>query len=139
VIKLAHDMSPSRPPRPFGDEHLAARAPSDIPSAASFYVSSVPTLSDAAEKFEIYAGYLPARSPAHAQDNAYIYFQLHKAKHKAEKRRLLSWFNGGPGCSSFDGIMMEIGAWRTKADGSGLEWAAEGGAWNEYVDVLYSG
>ncbi|KDN46769.1 alpha/beta-hydrolase [Tilletiaria anomala UBC 951] len=114
-------------------------SPRAIPSAsaADFWVSSVPTLPDALEKFQIYAGDLPARPPARAGDNAHIYFMLHKAKHTADKRRLLLWMNGGPGCSSFDGVMMEIGAWRTKADGTGLEWAQEGGAWNEYVDVLY--
>lgn len=121
-----------------GPSRFTPRDDARIPSAASFFVSSVPTLPDAISKFQIYAGDLPARPSSHAAENAHLYFMLHKAKHRADKQRLLIWMNGGPGCSSFDGIMMEVGAWRTKSDGTGLEWAADGGAWNEYVDVLYS-
>ena len=121
-----------------GPSRLMARDDAGIPSAASFFVSSVPTLPDAIYKFQIYAGDLPARPSSHSAENAHLYFMLHKAKHRADKQRLLIWMNGGPGCSSFDGIMMEVGAWRTKSDGTGLEWAPDGGAWNEYVDVLYS-
>lgn len=101
-------------------------------SAALFYVSSIPTLPDASARFQLYAGDLPARRGA----DAALYFQLHRARHPTGPRRLLIWFNGGPGCSSFDGIMMEVGAWRAKLDGT-LEWAPDGGAWNEYIDVLY--
>lgn len=119
-------------------QQVQRRQASTPPSAASFFVSDVPTLPNIGEQFQIYAGALPARTPEHAAENAHIYFQLHKAKHNADRRRLLMWMNGGPGCSSFDGIMMEVGAWRTKADETGLEWAPVGGVWNEYVDVLYS-
>lgn len=105
---------------------------SGMSASAQFYVPQVPTLPDAAARFQLYAGDLPAR----AGDGAALYFQLHRARHTAGRRRLIIWFNGGPGCSSFDGIMMEIGAWRTKLDGT-LAWAPEGGSWNEYADVLY--
>lgn len=36
----------------------------------------------------------------------------------------------------FDGLMMEIGAFRPNQKG-GLEWTTPGGSWNEYADVLY--
>ena len=41
---------------------------------------------------------------------------------------------GGPGCSSFDGLMMEVGPWRT--DGKGGLKTADGG-WEEYATVVY--
>lgn len=44
------------------------------------------------------------------------------------------WFNGGPGCSSFDGLMMEIGPWRI--DGRGGLKTVEGG-WEEYTHMVY--
>lgn len=45
------------------------------------------------------------------------------------------WFNGGPGCSSFDGLMMEVGPWRLDKDGKGFT-VAEGG-WEEYTTMVY--
>ena len=41
---------------------------------------------------------------------------------------------GGPGCSSFDGLMMEVGPWRM--DGKGGLQTKEGG-WEEYANVVY--
>jgi carboxypeptidase D len=41
---------------------------------------------------------------------------------------------GGPGCSSFDGLMMEVGPWRM--DGKGGFNTAEGG-WEEYTTMVY--
>ena len=42
---------------------------------------------------------------------------------------------GGPGCSSFDGLMMEVGPWRI--DGHGGLKTIEGG-WEEYTTMVYS-
>lgn len=42
---------------------------------------------------------------------------------------------GGPGCSSFDGLMMEVGPWRM--DGKGGFRVKEGG-WEEYTTMVYS-
>jgi carboxypeptidase D len=44
------------------------------------------------------------------------------------------WLNGGPGCSSLDGAMMEIGPYRVKDDKT-LEY--NDGAWNEFANVLF--
>lgn len=41
---------------------------------------------------------------------------------------------GGPGCSSFDGLMMEVGPW--KVDGQGGLKTVEGG-WEEYTTMVY--
>ena len=43
-------------------------------------------------------------------------------------------FQGGPGCSSFDGLMMEIGPWRM--DKEGVLRTVEGG-WEEYMTMVY--
>ncbi|KAI0337935.1 alpha/beta-hydrolase [Trametopsis cervina] len=114
-------------------------APTDLPSAASLYVRSIPDLHGNDEHpLHIYAGYLPSdpaasTSPA-AAVTAHLYFIMVKARRTADKERLMFWFNGGPGCSSFDGLMMEVGPWRLDGKG-GLE-RVEGG-WEEYTTMVY--
>ncbi|WFD35926.1 carboxypeptidase D [Malassezia cuniculi] len=82
-----------------------------VPPAAAYYVPSLPGLPSATnEPFDTYAGYLPARrvdAEGKPADNAHLYFVLHRAMRQSRDRRLIIWLNGGPGCSSFDGLMME--------------------------------
>lgn len=117
-----------------------ASSSSQLPSAADLFVKKVPSLDDS-QSLLVYAGYLPAR-PAPNKDDAQLYFLLEKARHlggsSGKRRRLMLWLNGGPGCSSFDGLMMEIGSWRPSLTAKdNLEWTVPGGAWNEYTDVLF--
>ncbi|KAJ3555877.1 hypothetical protein NM688_g2335 [Phlebia brevispora] len=118
---------------------LTTAAPTDIPSAASFYVPQLPDLrQDGAHPLHIYAGHLPSDPNATAapasEVTAHLFFVLIKARRTADKERILFWFNGGPGCSSFDGLMMEVGPWRLDKDG-GLH-TVEGG-WEEYTTMVY--
>ncbi|PKI84446.1 carboxypeptidase D [Malassezia vespertilionis] len=109
--------------------------------AAALFVPTLPTLPAAAagREFEVSAGYLGARAAPDRggppRDNAHLYFMLHRAIHTPTQRKLIVWMNGGPGCSSFDGAMMEVGAWRFRD--SQLVWTQRGGGWNEFADVLY--
>ncbi|CDR87265.1 related to KEX1 protein precursor [Sporisorium scitamineum] len=118
-----------------------------IPAAASFHVPGLPDLhaesssssTALAHPLQMSAGYLPARPAAangEAKDNAHLFFLLLRARHVPAKRKLIVWFNGGPGCSSFDGAMMEVGAWRMDGKG-GLVWVKDGASWNEYADILF--
>ncbi|KAJ6610366.1 alpha/beta-hydrolase [Mycena sp. CBHHK59/15] len=114
-------------------------APTDVPSAASFYVPFLPDIhQDPDHPLEIFAGHLssdPAASKADAKAvTAHLYFVMIKNRRVADKKRIMFWFNGGPGCSSFDGLMMEVGPWRM--DGNGGFKTAEGG-WEEYMTMVY--
>lgn len=122
----------------------------------------MPTLPDLHQDLEhplhIYAGHLssdPEASnlPATAV-SAHIFFALIKNRRIADKERILFWFNvrsplrkpeyeltltclgeqGGPGCSSFDGLMMEVGPFRK--DGKGGIKTVEGG-WEEYTTLVF--
>ena len=109
-----------------------------IPSAASFFTPSLPLLNQE-QALSLASGYLPARPPTsdgQPANNAHLYFVLERARHVTSQKKLIIWLNGGPGCSSFDGLMIEIGAFRPDMKG-GLEWTKPGGAWNEYADVIY--
>ncbi|KAG9317776.1 alpha beta-hydrolase [Chiua virens] len=113
--------------------------PTNIPSAASFYVSNLPGLhQDSTNPLQIYAGHIlsdPNASSASELDVlAHLFFVMVKARRAADKERLMFWFNGGPGCSSFDGLMMEVGPW--KVDGHGGLKTVEGG-WEEYTTMVY--
>ncbi|KAH8918651.1 alpha/beta-hydrolase [Atractiella rhizophila] len=113
------------------------RAPADLPPSSSFYVSSLPGL-PASSTLSMFAGHLSsaATSPTSASTtpgDPNLFFLLMKNRHIADRPRLIIWFNGGPGCSSFDGAMMEIGPWRLK----GGELREVEGGWNEYANVLF--
>lgn len=45
------------------------------------------------------------------------------------KDPLIFWFNGGPGCSSLDGLLNEMGPYNTNYDGKTLR--ANENAWNK--------
>ncbi|KAI0254801.1 carboxypeptidase KEX1 [Lactifluus subvellereus] len=114
-------------------------APTDVPSAASFYVPILPDLhQDPLHPLHIYAGHLNADPGAAKLPNttvtAHLYFVLIKARRIADRERIVFWFNGGPGCSSFDGLMLEIGPWRV--DGNGGFKVVKGG-WEEYTTIVY--
>jgi hypothetical protein len=113
----------------------------DVPSAASFYVPTLPGLQqDPDRPLRMWAGHLladPDAGTTKATDVLnHLYFVLTKARRSADKERVLFWFNGGPGCSSFDGLMMEIGPWRMNSTG-GLRF--QEGGWEEYTNVVYGG
>ncbi|KAH0587996.1 Cell death protease [Termitomyces sp. 'cryptogamus'] len=111
----------------------------DVPSASSFYVPSIPGITqDPNNPLQIFAGHLVA-DPNAAQAKStdvisHLYFVMIKNRRIADKRRLMFWFNGGPGCSSFDGLMMEVGPWRM--DGKDSFKVTEGG-WEEYMTMVY--
>ncbi|KAG2143613.1 alpha beta-hydrolase [Suillus clintonianus] len=114
-------------------------APAEVPSAASFYVPYLPSLhQDTAHPLHIYAGHIlsdpDAESAGSTDVLAHLFFVMVKARRAADKERLMFWFNGGPGCSSFDGLMMEVGPWRIDGEG-GLK-TVQGG-WEEYTTMVY--
>lgn len=109
-------------------------------SAADFYIPSLPG-QPSSSSLTLYGGHLSfsppdAPNPSNDQDDAYGFFFLNRARHIAHKQILMIWLNGGPGCSSFDGSLMEIGPLRMVLKGNGQLREAEG-AWNEYVNMLF--
>ncbi|KIY51686.1 alpha/beta-hydrolase [Fistulina hepatica ATCC 64428] len=106
---------------------------------ASFYVPSLPDLhEDSIHPLKIFAGHISSDPDADkATDTdvtAHLFFVMVRNRRTADKDRVMFWFNGGPGCSSFDGLMMENGPWRT--DGNGGFAVVEGG-WEEYTTLVY--
>lgn len=63
-----------------------------------------------------------------------IFFWHYQNRHIANKQRTVIWLNGGPGCSSEDGALMEIGPYRLK-DRENL--TLNDGSWNEFANLLF--
>ena len=91
-------------------------------------------------RLQLFAGNIPAASssptaPVASDSDAHLYFLLARNKHIPKRERLVLWLNGGPGCSSFDGSLVELGPVRVNEDET-LR-VVEGTAWNEYANVLF--
>ncbi|KAK0674151.1 carboxypeptidase [Cercophora samala] len=56
---------------------------------------------------ESYAGSLPVSQDPNEKSN--LFFWFFPSSNKAAKKEIVIWFNGGPGCSSFEGLLQEHG------------------------------
>lgn len=69
-----------------------------------------------------------------AEHDSNLFFWHFANRHIANKQRTVIWLNGGPGCSSEDGALMEIGPYRVK-DKEHLEFNP--GSWHEFANLLF--
>ncbi|SCZ90680.1 BZ3500_MvSof-1268-A1-R1_Chr1-3g02143 [Microbotryum saponariae] len=120
-------------------------------STLSMYGGHIPSLPSTSQ--------VGATSATSSESDAHLYFFMLKARHIADKERTIFWsvkrrglhsasahslsilysddrFNGGPGCSSFDGSMMEVGPLRLEPGSKGTLKEIDS-AWNEYANVVF--
>ena len=69
--------------------------------------------------------------------NANLFFWHFQNRHIANRQRTVIWLNGGPGCSSEDGAMMEIGPYRMKHGKNGKELEYNDGSWDEFANIMF--
>ena len=69
------------------------------------------------------------------EHNGNLFFWHFQNQHNANKQRTLIWLNGGPGCSSEDGALMEIGPYRVADDEKTLTYTT--GSWSEFASLLF--
>ncbi|CAG8627233.1 6064_t:CDS:10 [Acaulospora morrowiae] len=98
-------------------------------SAADYFVRSLPGLPDNSNT-KSHAGHILIDESTHSN----IFFWLMHNRHIADRSKLIIWLNGGPGCSSMDGVFLESGPWRINSDQT---LRPNEGSWNEYANVLY--
>ena len=97
-------------------------------TAADYYIHSLPGAPE--PLLNMYAGHVEVTPEHHGN----MFFWFHKNRHIANRQRTVIWLNGGPGCSSMDGALMEIGPYRVKKDGTlGLN----DGSWDEFANLLF--
>ncbi|CAI2166925.1 9411_t:CDS:10 [Funneliformis geosporum] len=97
--------------------------------ASEYFVRSLPGLPENAT-LKSHAGHILLDQ----ETNSNVFFWLIHNQHISDTPKFIVWLNGGPGCSSMDGLFLENGPWRIKQDQT---FELIDGSWNEYANVLY--
>lgn len=98
-------------------------------SAADYYIDALPG-APPEPRLDMWAGHLEVTPEHHGN----LFFWLFKNRHIANKQRTVLWLNGGPGCSSMDGALIEVGPYRVNQDGT---LRLQDGSWDEFANVLF--
>lgn len=98
-------------------------------TAADYYVHSLPGAPDG-PLLKMHAGHVEINH----EHNGNLFFWHYANRHIANRARTVIWLNGGPGCSSEDGALMEIGPYRVR-EGGKLEYNE--GSWDEFANLLF--
>ncbi|KAF6771706.1 hypothetical protein AHF37_09622 [Paragonimus kellicotti] len=80
-------------------------------------------------KYALYSGYLNGTS-----NNVQLHYWLVEAADRPDKAPLVLWLNGGPGCSSLEGLLQENGPFKV-VPGPALEYNPY--SWNKVANMLY--
>lgn len=97
--------------------------------ASDYYVHSLPGAPDG-PLLKMHAGHIEVDS----EHNGHLFFWHFQNRHIANRQRTVIWLNGGPGCSSMDGVLMEVGPYRLRDDHS-LRY--NDGSWHEFANLLF--
>ncbi|KAI9841705.1 MAG: Cell death protease [Sclerophora amabilis] len=98
-------------------------------TAADYFVHSLPGAPDG-PLLKMHAGHIEVDP----DNKGNLFFWHFQNQHIANRQRTVIWLNGGPGCSSLDGAMMEVGPYRVKEDGN-LRYNK--GSWDEFTNLLF--
>lgn len=79
--------------------------------------------------FQQHSGFL------HGIASNQLHYWFVESQHDPKGDPLLLWLNGGPGCSSLDGLLTENGPFGVNADGKTLYYRNT--TWNKFANVLY--
>jgi len=100
----------------------------DLPNAKEFIVENVPGISS--NNITQYAGLIPIRK------NTFMFFWLFEQEEekKSNTEKLTIWLNGGPGCSSMDGVFMENGPYTFDENDNIIH---NPYSWNKHSNIVY--
>ncbi|KAA0193724.1 hypothetical protein HAZT_HAZT000532 [Hyalella azteca] len=98
------------------------------PEADADQVTALPGL-DASATYKQYSGYLDGG------DGNMLHYWFIESQNNPATDPLLLWLNGGPGCSSMDGLFNELGPFKINADAATL--TPNPFTWNTFANVIY--
>lgn len=101
-----------------------------IRTSADDEVKNLPGLDDVIN-FRQYSGYLAADT----KGKKFVHYWFVESQNDPAKDPVLLWLNGGPGCSSMEGLFAELGPFEIKADGQSLKLRET--SWNKLANVLF--
>ncbi|KAG0749749.1 hypothetical protein G6F57_005748 [Rhizopus arrhizus] len=99
-------------------------------NAADYKITSLPGIDITTLGFSQYAGHIELSK----ETNSNIFFWMLEQEQKTDPENLIIWLNGGPGCSSMDGLFLENGPFRVKKD---LSLEINEGGWQNYATNVY--
>ncbi|CAJ0959782.1 unnamed protein product, partial [Mesorhabditis belari] len=79
--------------------------------------------------FKHYSGFFKV------SDNHFLHYWFVESQNDPVKDPVIFWFNGGPGCSSLDGLLNEMGPYVANLDGKTLR--KNEYSWNKLASVVY--
>ncbi|KAH8556379.1 serine carboxypeptidase [Umbelopsis sp. PMI_123] len=97
--------------------------------AEDYRIKALPGVADLVNMTQ-YAGHIEI-APEH---NANIFFWLLNSQNIKSSNKLVIWLNGGPGCSSMDGMFLENGPYRIKQD---LTVDISLGGWQDHANIVF--
>lgn len=80
-----------------------------------------------------FAGYVPVEDDGSSKDGSLFYWLFTNAK-KKDNVPLIVWLNGGPGCSSMDGLFLENGPFKLTKNGT-LQ--RNKYSWHELTNIVF--
>ncbi|KAI7853199.1 serine carboxypeptidase-domain-containing protein [Circinella umbellata] len=101
-------------------------------TADDYKVDTLPGLDikDAEGLTQQYAGHIEIAPDT----NSNLFFWMIEQAQKTNPEKLIIWLNGGPGCSSMDGLFLENGPYRVNPD---LSVNISSGGWQDHATIVY--
>ncbi|KAG1324098.1 hypothetical protein G6F62_009291 [Rhizopus arrhizus] len=98
--------------------------------AEDYKIKSLPGIDITTLGFSQYAGHIELSK----KSNANIFFWMIEQEEKTDPGNVIIWLNGGPGCSSMDGLFLENGPFRVEKN---LSLSINEGGWQNYATNIY--
>uniref|UniRef100_A0A0M3JA00 Uncharacterized serine carboxypeptidase (inferred by orthology to a C. elegans protein) n=1 Tax=Anisakis simplex TaxID=6269 RepID=A0A0M3JA00_ANISI len=92
-------------------------------------ISALPGAEQLEINFRHYSGFFKV------SETHFLHYWFVESQGDPQADPVIFWFNGGPGCSSLDGLLNEMGPYLVNADGKTLR--ANEYAWNKMASVIY--